>query len=58
MLCLSVFMASLELVRLEGQPYFNFINSLKTQATKKEYRRVLLGFMKQYSISALDNLVS
>jgi hypothetical protein len=45
-------------IKLEGKPYFKFINSLRTQPTKKEYRKVLLMFMKHNKITALEDLLS
>jgi site-specific recombinase XerD len=35
----------------EGQPYLNFINSIKSKETKREYRYVLLNFVKHYNTS-------
>ena len=33
----------------EAQPYLNFINSLKSKETKKEYRNALFKFVKHYN---------
>lgn len=41
-----------------GQPYLNFINSLKSQPTKEQYRKMLLNFMSHNKIVTLKSLLS
>ena len=36
---------------LEGKSYFNFINSLKSEFTKKNYRCALSRFLNHYNIT-------
>jgi integrase len=43
---------------LQGQPYMNFINSLKSPETKIQYRKTLLKFIQHYNITSLDGLLS
>jgi len=43
---------------IEGEAYNNFINSLKSTPTKKEYSKILTMFMNNLGIESLDNLVS
>ncbi|HET6716442.1 MAG TPA: hypothetical protein VFG90_04880 [Nitrososphaeraceae archaeon] len=33
-------------IGLEGDAYYNFINSLQTEATKEAYRHALVRFIK------------
>jgi integrase len=40
-----------------GQPYLNFINSLKSKETKREYRYALLSFVKHYDITLQGLLI-
>ena len=40
----------------EAQPYLNFINSLKSKETKKEYRNALFKFVKHYN-TTLEGLL-
>lgn len=47
-----------ETVILQGQPYLNFINSLKSPETKVKYRKTLLNFLSHYNISSLEDLLS
>jgi hypothetical protein len=42
-------LAAQEIV-LGGDPYLNFINSLKSDATKKGYRNSLIRFMHHFDI--------
>lgn len=44
------------LILLEGRPYHNFINSLKSNETKQEYRKCLLKYLKRYKISLKEML--
>lgn len=41
----------------QGKPYYNFINSLKTEETKKEYRKCLDKFVQHYSIANLKDFL-
>jgi len=41
---------------LLGDPYFNFINSLKSDSTKEGYRNALLRFMQHFQIKDTDTL--
>lgn len=41
---------------LQGRPYHNFINSLKSKETKKEYRSALLRYLKHYKTTLEDAL--
>jgi hypothetical protein len=43
-------LAAQEIV-LGGDPYLNFINSLKSDATKKGYRNSLISFMRHFDIT-------
>jgi integrase len=43
---------------LQGQPYMNFINSLKSPETKIQYRKTLLKFIQHYNITSLEGLLS
>ncbi len=43
-------LAAQEIV-LGGDPYLNFINSLKSDATKKGYRNSLIRFMRHFDIT-------
>lgn len=45
------------LVVLEGDPYLNFINSLKSKDTKRQYRQSLVSFIKHYD-TTLECLLS
>jgi integrase len=45
------------LVVLEGDPYLNFINSLKSKDTKRQYRQSLVSFIKHYD-TTLEGLLS
>ena len=38
-------------VVLTGKPYLNFINSLKSKHTKKEYRKRLINFLSYNEVS-------
>ena len=38
--------------------YFNFINSLKSEVTKKEYEREIRLYMKFCNVSKLSDLLS
>ncbi len=42
---------------LQGQPYMNFINSLKSKETKSKYHWTLLRFTSHYQTS-LEQLLS
>lgn len=44
-------------LRLEGNSYFNFINSLEAEATKIGYRGALIRFMDHFQIKDTDTLV-
>jgi hypothetical protein len=50
-------MAALQDLRLQGEPYFNFINSLQSDVTKVGYRRALIRFMQYFQINDTDSLV-
>ena len=39
---------------LLGDPYLNFINSLKSDSTKEGYRNALLRFMQHFHIKDTD----
>ena len=41
----------------EEDVYFNFINSLKSEVTKKEYEREIRLFMKFCNVTKLSNLL-
>ncbi len=43
---------------LEGRPYLNFINSLKSDQTKYTYRLTLLRYVQKYKIKSLDEMIS
>jgi len=43
-------MALAQEILLDGDPFFNFINSLKSDSTKEGYRNALLRFMQQFHI--------
>jgi integrase len=47
----------MSLALLQGEPYFNFINSLKSEETKGKYRTTFLNFISHYQKS-LDDLLS
>ena len=42
----------------EEEVYFNFINSLKSEVTKKEYEREIRLYMKFCNVSKLSDLLS
>jgi integrase len=42
---------------LEGRPYYNFINSLHSEPTKKTYRYTLVRFMRFYQLLSVDKLL-
>ena len=44
------------LVLLEGQPYFNFINSLKSRETKNQYRLAIQRFLIHANVNLADLL--
>lgn len=41
----------LQTLKLDGKPYFNFINSLKSDFTKINYRYALSRFLKHYNLT-------
>ncbi len=43
---------------LEGRPYLNFINSLKSDQTKYTYRLTLLRYVQKYKIKSLEEMLS
>ncbi len=43
---------------LEGRPYLNFINSLKSEMTKRVYRKALLRYMQKNKVNSLDEMLS
>ena len=43
---------------LQGRPYLNFINSLKSEQTKGAYRKALIRFMTTNHIDNLEELLS
>ena len=45
-------------VSLQGQPYLNFINSLKSNETKAQYRKMLHRFLTHVKIPNLVDLLS
>jgi site-specific recombinase XerD len=45
------------LVLLQGRPYDNFINSLKSQETKQEYRKCLVKYLNHYK-TTLESMLS
>ena len=42
---------------LEGRPYYNFINSLHSEPTKKTYRYTLVRFMRFCQLLSVDKLL-
>ena len=42
---------------LEGRPYYNFINSLHSEPTKKTYRYTLVRFMRFCKLLSVDKLL-
>lgn len=42
----------------ESEPYFNFINSLKSSATKQIYRSNLFIFIKYYRLTSTSSLMA
>jgi hypothetical protein len=42
----------------EQDAYFNFINSLKSEVTKKEYEREINLFVKYCNVSKLSDLLT
>ncbi len=49
-------MALAQEILLDGDPYLNFINSLKSDSTKEGYRNALLRFMQYFHIKDTDTL--
>lgn len=49
---------SLAIPRLQGRPYLNFINSLKSVETKKIYRKALRRFMTVNKFETLEDILS
>jgi site-specific recombinase XerD len=47
----------MSLAVLQGRPYHNFINSLKRNETKKEYRSALLRYLKYCKTTLEDSLL-
>ena len=44
------------LILLQGRPYHNFINSIKSEETKEEYKRSLLRYISHYKTNLGDIL--
>jgi site-specific recombinase XerD len=49
-------MALAQEILLDGDPFFNFINSLKSDSTKEGYRNALLRFMQHFHIKDTNTL--
>ena len=49
-------MSSSSLIALQGRPCVNFLNSLKSEETKEEYRRCLLRYLSHYKTTIEDML--
>ena len=49
-------MALAQEILLDGDPFFNFINSLKSDSTKEGYRNALLRFMQHFDIKDTNTL--
>jgi hypothetical protein len=47
-------MALAQEILLDGDPYLNFINSLKSDSTKEGYRNALLRFMQYFHIKEVQ----
>ena len=41
---------------LQGRPYLNFINAIKSEETKEEYRRCLMRYLSHYKTTLEDML--
>jgi integrase len=45
-------------INTEGRPYYNFINSLKSQETKNGYNKSLRKYMQHYKITDVNKLLT
>src|ERR1051326_8258382 len=44
-------------ITLTGDAYTNFVDTIKSDKTRKQYKRCLIKFMRFASITELDNLL-